>query len=1086
MEGIKIEVTGNIAKVIEKPLHIISGTVGLPVEFTFDSHWDGLRKIAVCQAGHITKDTVLVNNTTAVPAAVLANPNVRLNIGVYGTNEDGSLAIPTIWANLGQIREGALPSGNEGIDTGTVRKYYDEAMLAAERADASAIKAVAEANEAEAYSDRAEAAAGRAEDAADKTVKFIPMNLNADDQAQARENIGAAEEAEVMSQIAVERARINQLTALPEGSTTGDAELADLRVGVDGTIYETAGEAVREQFKYPTNNMDLGNHILSAKEIVLNGADMDARMRLHGFRKDENGENVALAKIYGRGGVPATFKNLSPAVEDDEPVTKGQFDEELDGISAVCKPNELYINYNADANEGGGDLTYGDYWDLVVNQERIHAYLILTYQGGGYTANTQTVYADEDSYVVFDFAGLGKMRIDSDNVWSFVPVAKVRYDKEQDLSDEEKAQARENIGAIADGDYVTELTADFLGVADSDDPSAPGMKRGAYMRYLGCREDGTDNIILIGTESETGDVAISGVAPGIEDTDTVNVKQLKDAISPIVEVQLSKNIFDDTVLVGKAGITKNGNEYYGTLTNFNAGGSTLMSGVFDAEKTYTVSLDIRTDGNSDSSDKNGIALRLGYADGTAYNNYVKNTTTDWLRVVSTSTKPLSHIALTYVANGANIWHLKNIQVEEGTVATEYEEPGVGDKTALDKVAREKAENAAQKAELAVEKAEKAISNSENTIASNYSWKSFYEKELLRIAYSAIWVDKINTATHWLFASDMGFNVLKGDVEITSDGELIMCHDPGFTFDADGRIVAYDSANSTKIVNMTYAECRSKVYAENPARYGCYCPVADIDDFLRICKENNKICFVTIRTTNISKVCEKLIEKVKYYGMETRTIVNSLVLDSLKTLRNYEEADDIAINYIHTMSQPITTALVDICKGMGKCFLSVWCNDTPSVITNSKEAIEYAKTKDIPILAASIGSLAMWNTCISNGIIGSQIYKPIFDVTPKNHRFTVNVSNGTATLGNLFASDRFVADVSLTDNTVSVSNIRLKGSTLTGVIDGIQPIKMNMLHPSIRCINNYNGASTTVKWANNAVVITLPNTSNNTYTVIITV
>lgn len=533
MEGIKIEVTGNIAKVIEKPLHIISGTVGLPVEFTFDSHWDGLRKIAVCQAGNITKDTVLVNNTTAVPAAVLANPGVRLNIGVYGTNEDGSLAIPTIWANLGQIREGALPSGNEGIDTGTVRKYYDEAMLAAERADASAIKAVVEANEAETYSDRAEAAAIRAENSADKTVKFIPMDLNADDQAQARENIGAAEEAEVMSQIAVERARINQLTALPEGSTTGDAELADLRVGVDGTEYDTAGEAVREQFKYPTTNMDLRNHILSAKEIALNGADMDARMRLYGFRKDENGEDVALAKIYGRGGVPATFKNLSPAVEDDEPVTKGQFDEELDGLSAVCKPNELYINYNADTNEGGGDLTYVEYWDLVVNQERIHAYLILTYQGGSYTANTQTVYADEDSYVVFDFAGLGKMRIDSDNVWSFAPIAKVRYDKEQDLSDEEKAQARKNIGAIADGDYVTELSADFLGVADNEDPAPPGMKRGAYMRYLGCREDGTDNIILIGTESETGDVAISGVAHGIKDTDAVNKGQMDGAIASV-------------------------------------------------------------------------------------------------------------------------------------------------------------------------------------------------------------------------------------------------------------------------------------------------------------------------------------------------------------------------------------------------------------------------------------------------------------------------------------------------------------------------------------------------------------------------
>lgn len=53
---------------------------------------------------------------------------------------------------------------------------------------------------------------------------------------------------QINSDLAIERARVDGLSQLEAGSTTGDAELIDLRVGVDGKTYSNAGTAVRTQF----------------------------------------------------------------------------------------------------------------------------------------------------------------------------------------------------------------------------------------------------------------------------------------------------------------------------------------------------------------------------------------------------------------------------------------------------------------------------------------------------------------------------------------------------------------------------------------------------------------------------------------------------------------------------------------------------------------------------------------------------------------------------------------------------------------------------------------------------------------------
>ncbi len=88
---------------------LTSGMEGREILLNLDSSWDNLTKTAVFRAGEITRVVMNPGDAVTIPPEVLERPFVRLLVGVYGTDAEGSLVIPTVMAEGPMIEPGANP-----------------------------------------------------------------------------------------------------------------------------------------------------------------------------------------------------------------------------------------------------------------------------------------------------------------------------------------------------------------------------------------------------------------------------------------------------------------------------------------------------------------------------------------------------------------------------------------------------------------------------------------------------------------------------------------------------------------------------------------------------------------------------------------------------------------------------------------------------------------------------------------------------------------------------------------------------------------------------------------------------------------
>lgn len=125
----RLQVSKTRIEVLEVETITSGAKNAIDVKFCFSEDWKGLTKTAFFRSGKPSREVTaswLLNNENIckIPAEVLTRPNLDLFVGVRGnasTRQGGDVVIPTIWAKLGEIKEGA--NGGDESENITPEEY---------------------------------------------------------------------------------------------------------------------------------------------------------------------------------------------------------------------------------------------------------------------------------------------------------------------------------------------------------------------------------------------------------------------------------------------------------------------------------------------------------------------------------------------------------------------------------------------------------------------------------------------------------------------------------------------------------------------------------------------------------------------------------------------------------------------------------------------------------------------------------------------------------------------------------------------------------------------------------------------------